>query len=134
MTEKEKKEKKEKIVDFSFLEKKKILKVSVKGATGEEDVTYAMDRVRGLEKEYGKGLKVMVNIGKTDPFGRSSQFRNKVARELGDITEDLDIVKIAICSANVFSRTITSFVVAASRKKNIKVFSEEEEAMAWLEE
>ncbi len=64
----------------------------------------------------------------------STEF-SSVARKIWvEFLQDARIKKTAIFGGNVFVRTLASFVIAATGKRNIKFFSVEKNARAWFNE
>lgn len=88
-----------------------------------------------LEEFSGKG-KILVNMGNmADTLGiRSSHFRKKSVEQARDLIKNPGFEKAAIFKGNVMQRTIASFIIVASRQKNIKIFLKKEEALDWLKE
>ena len=62
----------------------------------------------------------------------SSEFSSAARKVWVDFLKDERIKKTAIFGGNVFVRTLASFVIAASRKKNIKFFLIEKDAREWI--
>lgn len=65
---------------------------------------------------------------------QSTQFSSEARKIWVKFLQNPNIKKVAIWGGNVFVRTLASFVIAASQKKNIKFFITEEEALEWLKE
>lgn len=63
---------------------------------------------------------------------QSTQFSSKARKVWVEFLQNEKIKKTAIFGGNVFVRTLASFVIAASKRKNIKFFSTEEDAINWL--
>jgi phage pi2 protein 07 len=63
---------------------------------------------------------------------QSTQFSSEARKIWVKFLQNPKIKKTAIFGGNVFVRTLASFVIAASQKKNIKFFITEEEAMEWI--
>jgi hypothetical protein len=70
--------------------------------------------------------KVLINLK------QSTQFSSEARKIWVEFLKHQKIEKTAILGGNVFIRTLASFVIAASKKKNIKFFITEEKAMKWL--
>lgn len=64
----------------------------------------------------------------------STEFSSAARKVWVEFLRDDRIKKSAIFGGNVFVRTVASFVIAATGKKNIKFFSAEKEAREWLME
>jgi len=63
---------------------------------------------------------------------QSTQFSSEARKIWVKFLQNLKIKKTAIFGGNVFVRTLASFVIAASQKKNIKFFTTKEEALEWI--
>jgi len=63
---------------------------------------------------------------------QSTQFSSEARKIWVKFLQNSKIKKTAIFGGNVFVRTLASFVIAASQKKNIKFFTTEEEAFKWV--
>ncbi len=63
---------------------------------------------------------------------QSTQFSSEARKIWVKFLQNPKIKKTAIFGGNVFVRTLASFVIAASKSKNIKFFTTEEEAKDWL--
>ncbi len=62
----------------------------------------------------------------------STQFSSGARKEWVKFLQNSKIKKTAIFGGNIFVRTLASFVIAASKSKNIKFFTKEENAKNWL--
>lgn len=62
----------------------------------------------------------------------SSEFSSSARKVWVEFLSDERIQKTAIFGGNIFVRTLASFVIAATGKKNIHFFQTEEEARVWL--
>jgi hypothetical protein len=62
----------------------------------------------------------------------SSEFSSAARKVWVEFLKDDRIKKTAIFGGNIFVRTLASFVIAATGKKNIRFFLTEEEARDWL--
>lgn len=63
---------------------------------------------------------------------KSSDFSSAARKRWVNFLQHPRIVKVAIFGGNIFIRTLATFVIGASKKKNIKFFETEEEARKWL--
>ncbi len=63
---------------------------------------------------------------------QSTQFSSEARRKWVTFLQNSKIKKTAIFGGNVFVRTLASFVIAASKSKNIRFFTTKEEAKDWL--
>jgi len=76
---------------------------------------------------------ILININSLSII-RSSQFRKRTAERIITVAKSIGFRKVALFSSNVIVRTIASFIVAASKISNMKVFANEEEALTWLKQ
>ena len=65
---------------------------------------------------------------------KSSDFSSAARKRWVGFLQHPQIGKTAIFGGNVFVRTLATFVIGASQKKNIKFFAAEKEAIEWLQE
>ncbi len=63
---------------------------------------------------------------------RSSDFSSVARKRWSNFLGYPGIVKTAIFGGNTFVRTLALFVIGASRKKNVRFFATEREALEWL--
>lgn len=63
---------------------------------------------------------------------RSSDFSSAARKRWVDFLRNPEIVKTAIFGGNTFVRTLATFVICASQRKNIRFFATEQEALTWL--
>ncbi len=63
---------------------------------------------------------------------QSTQFSSEARKIWVKFLQNPKIKKTGIFGGNVFVRTLASFVIAASQKKNLKFFTTEEEALEWI--
>lgn len=78
--------------------------------------------------EKGNASLVLIDLKQSTKF--SSEARKVWVKFL----QNPKIKRTAIFGGNVFVRTLASFVIAASRKKNIRFFITEKEALKWLKD
>ncbi len=87
-------------------------------------------RLNGIGSEYidkkGGIIYILIDLKK------STQFSSGARKEWVKFLQNPKINKVAIFGGNVFVRTLASFVIAASKSKNIKFFTTEEEATSWF--
>jgi len=62
----------------------------------------------------------------------SSNFSSAARKRWVHFLQNPSIVKTAIFGGNIFIRTLATFVIGATKKKNIKFFGAEQEAHQWL--
>lgn len=84
-------------------------------------------RDKGLEF-INKGCAVYIIIDLKHPTRPSFAVR----KIWTDFLQNPKLKKVAIFGGNMFARTLASFVIATTHKKNIKIFSTENEVLAWL--
>jgi len=65
---------------------------------------------------------------------KSSDFSSAARKRWVGFLQHPQIQKTAIFGGNIFVRTLATFVIGASQKKNIKFFAAEKEAVEWLKE
>ena len=63
---------------------------------------------------------------------RSSYFSSAARKRWAGFLRHPNIKKTAIFGGNTFVRTLATFVIGASQKKNIRFFATEREAIEWL--
>jgi len=82
----------------------------------------------------GEG-RVFINIIPfVGPFIATPKFRRDMAEKMRRMMKGSNFKKVAICGGNITIRTIVSFIIAASRVRQMKVFSNKEDALKWLKE
>ena len=65
---------------------------------------------------------------------QSSQFTSGARKVWVKFLQNSNAKKVAIFGGNIFVRTLASFVIAATHKKNIKFFNNKINALKWLME
>ncbi|HAT68209.1 MAG: hypothetical protein A2481_04035 [Candidatus Yonathbacteria bacterium RIFOXYC2_FULL_47_9] len=65
---------------------------------------------------------------------QSTEFSSAARKIWVDFLQNEKIKKTAFFGGNVFVKTLATFVIAATGKKDIKFFNTEEEALAWFKE
>lgn len=63
---------------------------------------------------------------------RSSDFSSAARKRWASFLQQPGIVKTAIFGGNTFVRILALFIIGASKKKNVKFFATEREALEWL--
>ena len=77
-------------------------------------------------KDHGEGNVWLIDLNNMKKA--TSQARKKIS----ELSSDPRVGKYAFVGASMFVRTIFNFMMAAARKSNVKHFSNEEEALRWL--
>ncbi len=108
-----------------------IVYAEVKRAVIEQDAYSLLVEVKKMLQQASGKAKILINIT-TDSVIRSSAFRKRVADEIMDISKNIGFEKAAIYGGTVTTRAIASFIIVASRQKNMKVFASKEKALKWL--
>ena len=65
--------------------------------------------------------------------GREGKFSSAARKTFAQINEDRRIGKVAILGGNRFNRVLTTIILKATGRNNIRFFGTEAEALAWLE-
>lgn len=65
---------------------------------------------------------------------QSTEFSSAARKIWVEFLQNARIKKTAFFGGNVFVKTLATFVIAATGKKDIKFFSTEEDAIAWFKE
>lgn len=65
---------------------------------------------------------------------QSTEFSSAARKIWVEFLQNDKIKKTALFGGNVFVKTLATFVIAATGKKDIKFFNTEEEAVAWFKE
>jgi hypothetical protein len=108
-----------------------IVYAEVKRAVVEQDAYILLMEVKKILQQVSGKAKILIDIT-TDSVIRSSAFRKRVADEIMDIAKNIGFEKTAIYGGTVTTRAIASFIMIASRQKNMKVFASKKEALKWL--
>ena len=74
----------------------------------------------------GEATRVLIDIRRSTDFSASARKRWVTFLQHPSIT------RTAIFGGNTFIRTLATFVIGASRRKNIRFFKTEQEARTWL--
>lgn len=93
-----------------------------------------MDQVIEKLRKYKGTGRVLVHAAKHTPSLADSENRKMFAERVKEIFNEVGFKRVAIFGGDIFSRTITSFIIFASGIKDIKVFKKKEEALSWLKE
>lgn len=65
---------------------------------------------------------------------QSTEFSSSARKIWAEFLKNDKIKRAAIFGGNVFIKTIATFVIAATGKKNVRFFNTKEEARAWIKE
>lgn len=65
---------------------------------------------------------------------QSTEFSSAARKVWVEFLQNDKIKKTALFGGNVFVKTLATFVIAATGRKDIKFFNTEEEALAWFKE
>jgi hypothetical protein len=76
--------------------------------------------------QVGGKIKILVDNSKA---GKATSEARKTFQELMDLKQ---FGKVAIFGTHPVARVLASFVIGLSRKRDVRFFGSEEEALAWL--
>jgi hypothetical protein len=111
-------------------EKNQVIRQFVEGVIDDED----SESIKTMTERLSAGLKdphkirvltVSNDIGKASSKARRSLLKNM---------EDPDLYKIAVMGNNPYMKILFSFILKATRIKKARVFTDEHEAVRWLQE
>jgi len=115
------------------LRKDRVIYITVTPMTTGKEIEELVAKIRRMIEKLSGKPRIFVNMeGYYTGTLRSSQGRKKAAEECKSLAKNPGFEKAAIFVKNTVMRTITSFVIIASRVKNIKIFKTEEEGLKWL--
>ena len=125
------KEDNQKILQIS-VDKEDVIHVSVVELISDRNIWEVMQELEVKFINLSQKAKVIINLTNfkiiQTPF-----FRKKIAERFKFLIDNLGIKKIAFWGGTVITRTMTSFVITASRTKiKAKVFKTEQKALSWL--
>lgn len=102
----------------------------------EEDLSSLIEDLKESLRGFLGKPKILVDIKNIEDKAAtsSSWFRKKAVRQGIDFVQSIGFEKVAVFGTSIEDRTAASFVIAAVRIKNIKIFVTEEEALKWLKE
>jgi hypothetical protein len=116
-----------------WLDKNKIVHIMIEEVVTEEDINVLIDSAVVILKQFPKEGKVLITITPYEgPFIATPGFRKRIAKKVNNIIKSPGIKKVAVIGGTTIIRTVTSFIIAASGVKNMKVFGTKEEAIKWL--
>ena len=110
-----------------------IVRVKAERVMNEKIIERLVRSFREIAKELPTKPKILVDIS-VSPYAPGSLFRKNVVRILKDAIKDPGFEKLAMWGGGVLQRVSVSFILTASRLKNIKYFKTEEEAFKWFKE
>lgn len=110
-----------------------IVRVKTERVMNEKIIERLVRSFQEITKELSIKPKILVDIS-VSPYAPGSLFRKKVVMIIRDATKNPGFEKLAMWGGGVLQRVSVSFILTASRLKNIKYFKTEEEALKWLRE
>jgi len=117
----------------TWLDKEGIVNIQVaKEITAEEAYVLVDVAEKFLRDFQGKGRVLIHVLPYKGPFVATFKFRKTVSKRIKEIIKDPGFKKVAICGMTTIIKTVSSFIIAASGVKNMKVFGTKEEALKWL--
>ena len=114
-------------------EEEGIIYVTVPKIITEEKIWNLVEEIKEALVRNPDNRKILIEMKTVSPV-RSSEFRKITADKIRAINEVGLFSKTALFGSNILIRTIATFIIAASRAKNIKLFKTKEEALKWLKE
>ena len=109
-----------------YLGEDNIIYETIVGDFDEQKALEARAAVCKLADKANERTKILIDL---DEAGNQSSEARKIVQELFD-TEVCG--KIALFGLHPVARVIASFVIGASKKKDMRFFKTKEEALAWL--
>jgi hypothetical protein len=112
--------------------KEKIGRVSIIGVVDLELTKKIIDGVIKNRIQMGKGKKIdwLIEVKNVKNAILSTQIRRTIAETMKTRT----FGKVAVIGASTIIKLIVQFIMIASGKKNVRLFSTEKEALRWLKE
>jgi hypothetical protein len=114
-----------------FLREDGIIYVEMSGDLDRDNALATINEAADFAKSTPHKAKILVTIYASSSFG-GSQRRKELVNILKEVYKDPGFEKIAVFGFNPVVRTIVSFVVMATQIKTIKLFSNTESALKWL--
>jgi len=105
-----------------------ILYVTVVGEWDEKTATEISEADSKLRNMIEGTMDVLINLNKA---GKQTSGARKIVKELG---EHEKTGKVALFGLHPVAKILASFVMGITRKKDMRFFKTEEEALAWLKE
>ena len=93
----------------------------------DEQEAILLNDIGGSYINSGQASYVLIGLQK-----QSSKFSSSARKIWVRFLQNENIKRAAMFGGNVVVRTLASFVIAATGKKNIKFFSEKDKALEWL--
>ncbi|OGD67352.1 hypothetical protein A2442_01145 [Candidatus Campbellbacteria bacterium RIFOXYC2_FULL_35_25] len=93
----------------------------------DEQEAILLNDIGGSYINSGQASYVLIGLQK-----QSSKFSSSARKIWVRFLQNENIKRVAMFGGNVVVRTLASFVIAATGKKNIKFFSEKDKALEWL--
>ena len=97
----------------------------------EEALDSLGEKYREITKKLSAKPKILTDVNFVQ-FGAPAAFRRKTVRFIKDINKDPGFEKQAIWGGSTIIKVVVSFLLTATRLKNIKYFRTEKEALKWL--
>ena len=121
--------------EIDVLEKDGIIYLTMTDESSEEAIEKVIAKTKEeLKRLKGKG-KIFVHINPVLGLPlRQYAFRNKLVESAKEIIRDIGFSKAAVFGQRTVTRTVAFFIIKAVGIKNIKIFSNKEEALKWLKE
>ncbi len=94
----------------------------------DEKEAQRLDEAGRVFLERGEADRILIDIR------RSTDFSSAARRRWVAFLKNPAIKKAAIFGGSTFIRTLATFVIGASGRKNVRFFATEQEARAWLHE
>jgi len=119
-----------------WIDKEGIVHMKIVRLIGEKDLSGLLRSLQESLKGFSSKPRILVDIGNIEDRAllSSSLFRKDAVKQGKDFIQNIGFEKAAVFGAGVEDRTVASFVISATRIKNIKVFTTEEEALKWIRE
>jgi hypothetical protein len=110
-----------------------IIRIKIEKVMNMEIAKTLVQEMKDIAKELSPKVKVLVDVNNA-PSVASSIFRREMVELIIDLFKNNILEKVALWGGEIIMRTSLSFILRASRIKNIKYFKAEEEALKWLKE
>ena len=111
-----------------YLGEDNILYVTLVGEQDEKTPIVLKEAIDKTKNIVEGRVNVLIDLNKA---GRPSSRGRKAGQE---VLEDERIGKVAFCGLHPVARVIASFIMGVTRKKDMRFFKTEKEALAWLKE
>lgn len=116
-----------------WIDKDRVVNIKIIKVITQEEAYEIIDVAERLLKDSKGKSRVLIQIlAYKGPFIASSEFRKQVSKKIKEVIKDPGFEKVAILGGTIIIRTVSSFIITASGVKNMKIFSDKEEALKWL--